>query len=129
LTAFCSGRSLLPKTNFWLRDIAPIADKNQCVNHALLALAATYVLDYKPMPQLQERANYHYKRAVELVGEAIKDPDAHEVGKEDAVVGALVILLSEDVSFYTASRIFHVDSKVGHKLGIEKTEGSPSEMV
>ena len=98
VTAFCNGRTLLPKTNLYLREIAPIADKNECVRHALLALAAGYILDYKPIPKLQDRANKHYKEAVRLVDVAIRDRNCREVGKDDAVIAALVLLLSNDVS-------------------------------
>lgn len=98
MTAFCAGRTLLPKTNFWLRDIAPIADKNEAVKHAVLALSAAYVLDYKPIPAIQARANYHYKMAVELLDKAMRDPTSHEVGKDDAIIAALIMLLSNDVS-------------------------------
>lgn len=89
-------------TNFWIHDIAPIADNNQCVLHALLALAAAYVLDYKPIPELLARANRHYKLAVELLGKALQNPTSHKVGKDDAVIGALILLLSNDVSHQSA---------------------------
>ncbi|KAE9378263.1 hypothetical protein N431DRAFT_461797 [Stipitochalara longipes BDJ] len=97
LTAFCGGRTLLSKSNFWLCDLAPIADKNELVSHAVLALAAAYVLDYRPIPKLQNRANFHYKKAVELMGDALRDPQSQEVGKDDPIVSALILLLSDDV--------------------------------
>jgi hypothetical protein len=68
------------------------------VNHAVLALSAAYILDYKPIPAIQARANYHYKQAVDLVDQALRNPKSHEVGKDDAIIAALIMLLSNDVS-------------------------------
>lgn len=75
-----------------------MADKDECVSHAVLALASAYVLDYKPCAEIQRRANHHYKCAVDLVGQAMRDPQSHQVGKDDAVVAALILLFSDDVS-------------------------------
>lgn len=74
-----------------------MAAGSECVKHALLALAAGYVLDYQPSEKLQTRANFHYRRAVDLLGRALRDAETHEVGKEDAVIGALVLLNCDDV--------------------------------
>lgn len=83
---------------------------SECVKHALLSLASAYVLDFIHSEQLRERANYHYKRAVDLLGHALRDPEAHEVGKEDGIVSAIILLLSDDVShffFLTSSCPIH----------------------
>lgn len=69
-----------------------------CVKHAILSLAAAYFLDYAPSEILRKTANYHYWRAVELLTQAISDPETHEIGKGDSVVGALILLISDDVS-------------------------------
>jgi len=92
---FCEGRTLLPKSNFWLVDIAPMASGNECVKHAILAFAAAYVLDYQPL--LRDRANYHYRKAVGLLTEALQSPDSRDIGKDDGTVAALILLLSDDV--------------------------------
>jgi len=70
---------------------------SECVKHALLAVASTYVLDYLPDDKLRIRANFHYRRAVELLGEALSDPVTYEVGKGDSAVGAIVLLNAHDV--------------------------------
>lgn len=79
--AFCSGRTLLAKSNGFYNDIAPMAVENPCVKHALLTLAATYVLDYLPSEELRARANHHYTRAATLLDEEIKSttPENHEI--------------------------------------------------
>jgi hypothetical protein len=87
----------MSETNFWLVDIAPLADGNECVKHALLASTAAYVLDYIPRESLQRRANYHYRRAVDLLSQALRDRAAQEVGKEDTIIAALLLLSCDDV--------------------------------
>ena len=74
-----------------------MAAENACVKHALLTLAATYVLDYLPSEQLRARANCHYDKAVALLDEGLNDQSNRDVGKEDAIVGALVLLNCDDV--------------------------------
>ncbi|KAL8714149.1 MAG: hypothetical protein Q9220_001877 [cf. Caloplaca sp. 1 TL-2023] len=97
LVAYCDGRTLLPKSNGWYNDVAPMAAESDCVKHAVLALAGTYLLDYLPSVGLQRDANYHYKRAVGLLREALENPQIQEVGKEDAVVSALALLNIDDL--------------------------------
>jgi hypothetical protein len=72
-----------------------------CVKHAILSLAAAYCLDYGPSEELITRANRHYRRAAELVTQAISDPETYEIGKGDSVVGALILLISDDVSLFS----------------------------
>lgn len=76
-----------------------MAPANACVKHALLALASTYVLDYLPSKELEKRANMHHKRAVILLGQELNKEETYKPGSEDAVVGALVLLCHNDVSF------------------------------
>ena len=71
-----------------------------CVKHAILSLAAAYFLDYAPSERLRKRANYHYQRAVELLSYAICDSETEEIGKGDSVIGALILLMSNDVSLF-----------------------------
>lgn len=75
-----------------------MAVESECVKHALLTLASTYVLDYLPSERLRVRANYHYTRAVALLDEGINNAENHEIGKEDPIIGALVLLNCDDVS-------------------------------
>jgi hypothetical protein len=69
-----------------------------CVKHAILSLAAAYFLDYVPSEKLRGKANDHYREAVELLNDAIRDPQTEEIGKGDSVVAALILLMSDDVS-------------------------------
>ena len=98
LVAYCAGRTLLSKSNGYLCDIAPMAPKNECVKHALLAMAASYVLDYAPSDSLRARANKHYKKAADLLSQSLKDPKTYTVGGEDSVLAALVLFSHDDVS-------------------------------
>ncbi|KAJ8125883.1 hypothetical protein O1611_g7755 [Lasiodiplodia mahajangana] len=95
-TAICGGRTLLPKTNAWV-DFTSVVDGDECARHAALAFSAGYMLDYVPNEKLRIRANFHYKRASELLTLALKDPTIYTIGKDDAVVTALMLLWSEDI--------------------------------
>ena len=95
--AFCSGRTLLPESNGFLNNITPMAAGNACVKHALLALAATYVLDFVPSKELEKVANMHHKRAVILLSQALNDEKTYAPGAEDAVIGAMVLMSQNDV--------------------------------
>jgi hypothetical protein len=66
-----------------------------CVKHAILSLAAAYFLDYAPSEILRERANVHYRMAVELFDHAYRDPETEGI---DSVIGALILFMSDDVS-------------------------------
>ena len=88
---------MLPKTNAWL-DLSSVIDGDEGARHAALAFSAGYMLDYVPSEKLRVRANFHYKRASELLSVALKDPTIHGFGNEEAVVTALHLLWSDDVS-------------------------------
>ncbi|OQV03217.1 Fungal specific transcription factor domain-containing protein isoform 4 [Cladophialophora immunda] len=94
--AICGGRTLLPKTNAWL-DLGSVIDSDECARHAALAFSAGYMLDYIPSERLRVRANFHYKKASELLTLALANPNIYEVGKEDGVVTALHLLWSDDI--------------------------------
>ncbi|CAH0000683.1 unnamed protein product [Clonostachys byssicola] len=94
--AICGGRTLLPKTNAWL-DLGSVIDSHECARHAALAFSAGYMLDYIPSERLRIRANFHYKRASELLALALNDLNIYQVGKEDGVITALHLLWSDDI--------------------------------
>ncbi|KFY16397.1 hypothetical protein V492_01382 [Pseudogymnoascus sp. VKM F-4246] len=96
LVGYCQGRTLLSKTNFWMIDVASMAVADECVKHALLALAGAYVLDYLPSMQLLERTNQHYQKAVALITDALANQETHEVSKGDSVVSAILLLVVDD---------------------------------
>ncbi len=98
LVAFCGGRTLLSETNFWLVDYASIAAGDPCARHALLSIASAYVLDYTQDSALLKRANHHYEKAVKLLGDALSDPSAQDIGKADNLVCSIILLASDDVS-------------------------------
>jgi hypothetical protein len=74
------------------------------VKHTLLALAAGYGLYYAPSEALQVRANYHYRRATDLLTAAIADPQNSDPGHDDSVVASLLLLFIDDVSIAKSSR-------------------------
>jgi hypothetical protein len=98
LNAYCPGRTLLPG-NYWSEQVAPIAAKYACARHALLAFTISYVLDYAPTEEMRKRANYHYRTAVKLLEDALGREATYAVGHDDGVVAAMILILSNDVSF------------------------------
>ncbi|KAK0377738.1 hypothetical protein CLIM01_04893 [Colletotrichum limetticola] len=98
--AWCSGRSVLHKTNCWLVNIPRIMKDSSCVKHAMLALAGTYVLDYQPEESIRQVVNAHYKRAVLLLTMALREearspsPTEHE---SNSLIAAVTLLNMIDV--------------------------------
>lgn len=89
----------MSKTNFWVTDLAAISDGNECAKHALLASTAAYILDYQPKnQQLRVRANAHYRRAADLLSKGFRGPEIRDIGKEEAIVTAVLFLVCDDVS-------------------------------
>lgn len=97
--AFCEGRTLIDNSNVWLHNVAAMDEESECVKHALLSMAATYVLDYAPSDQLKMRANVHHKRAVALLGVELAKMGTYKPGGEEVALCALSILNQEDVRF------------------------------
>lgn len=89
--------TLVPNENCYPREVIPIAAKSDCVKHAILALAATYVLDYSPGEYLRSRANLHWKRAVHLLTRELKISEACKPGKENAVLAAMALFSHNEV--------------------------------
>ena len=89
--------TLIPNENCYLREIIPIAAKSDCVKHAILALAATYVLDYSAEENIKTRANWHWKRAVHLLTTELRISEACKPGKENAVLAAMAIFSHNEV--------------------------------
>ena len=66
-------------------------------------MAASYVLDYSPSDSLRARANDHYKKAANLLSEALRDSKSYTVGQEESVLATLVLFSHDDVSFLIAT--------------------------
>lgn len=75
-----------------------MAVEEECVKHALLALAGTYLLDYIPSPPLLTRTNNHYQQAVSLITQALSTTEMRTSNRGDSIVAALSLLIVDDVS-------------------------------
>ena len=95
--AFCVGRTLLERSNVWLRGVPAIAEQSALVRHAMLSLSAGYVLDYAPTEKLKRRANFHHRRALMLLGTELNKAANYEVGQEEPLLMALSLLNQEDI--------------------------------
>jgi hypothetical protein len=82
----------------------PVSD---VLKHALLSLSCTYILDYKPSEYIRKVGNGHYKKAVMLLSEHLRDPRRQEVGKADDLVGAISLLNMHDVVSWELRRPRH----------------------
>lgn len=97
-TAWCTGRTILRDTNCWLYDIPAMADKNDGVCHAMLALASTYVLDYLPDERVRLRSNRHYNRAVNLLTQGLESFQSGPApGDDETLVASIALLNMMDV--------------------------------
>lgn len=74
-----------------------MAVEEECVKHALLALAGAYVLDYLPSVQLLKRTNNHYQQAVSLISRILSTTELRTSDRRDCVVSALSLLIVDDV--------------------------------
>ena len=82
-----------------------MAVEEECVKHALLALAGAYVLDYLPSSALLTRTNNHYQRAVGLITETLGSTELRTSEKGECIVSALSLLIVDDVSSIDSSLI------------------------
>ncbi|OHE90521.1 hypothetical protein CORC01_14190 [Colletotrichum orchidophilum] len=99
IKAWCSGRSVLHRTNCWLVNVPRIMKDSSCVKHAMLALAGTYVLDYQPEESIRKAANAHYKRAAMLLTMALREARNHVSTEREAncLIAAVTLLNMIDV--------------------------------
>ena len=74
-----------------------MAEKKPVVKHAILTLAASYILDFNPSEGVRQRANYHYGKAVLLLGEELKDIENRVPGKGEALIASLIVLGHNEV--------------------------------
>ncbi|KAL1801730.1 hypothetical protein ACET3X_002072 [Alternaria dauci] len=89
--AICAATTVIKADNCYLHEIIPIAVKSDCVKHAILALAATYILDYSGEEKVKASANLHWKRAVLLLDKELQDTERCKPGKENAVIAAMLL--------------------------------------
>lgn len=80
-----------------MSNIAAMAVEEECVKHALLALAGAYVLDYLPSRSLLTRTNNHYQRAVSLISGILGTTELRTSERRDCIVSALSLLIVDDV--------------------------------
>jgi hypothetical protein len=95
--AICAGRTVVPQDNLYLLQIMPMAVTSDLVRHAMLALAATYVLDFRHPSELQRRADKHHKKAVQLFGEEIRKMENYESGREFPLVAGTILYMHQQV--------------------------------
>ncbi|EFR05452.1 hypothetical protein MGYG_08464 [Nannizzia gypsea CBS 118893] len=73
-----------------------MAQHDQCVKHAVVALSGSYLLDYNPQRNLRDRVNYHYDKAKEMISVALRSRQNQAIGQGDNLVAAIMLLLVDD---------------------------------
>ena len=109
VTAFCQGRTLLPRENYWLTEFTPMAELEPVVQHALLAFAGSYVLDYYQDEVLRLRVNAHYRTASHLISQLLLLPFSPTArSSSEHLVAAILLLEGDDVrlSIHENSPVF-----------------------
>jgi Fungal specific transcription factor domain len=97
ISAWCAGRTIIDKSNSWASDLARMFDASASLRHAILALSAIYILDYKPKDDLRRLANKHYRAAVTLLSRDMENPLSQRIGKGDDIIAAIACLNMIDV--------------------------------
>lgn len=75
-----------------------MAETSNCVRHAILSLAATYVMDFERTQSIKSRANYHQREAIRHLGRELKLIETYDVTKGDNIIAALMLLSHNEVS-------------------------------
>ncbi|KAI1194150.1 fungal-specific transcription factor domain-containing protein [Nemania serpens] len=89
--AVCQGRTVIPSDNTYLKQIVPMAEKNALVRHCILAVAASYVLDWYFNAEIEQRANYHFAKALALLNDELKNCDFHIPGNGETLVASIIL--------------------------------------
>ena len=88
----CGGRTVIPSSNLYLQQFAPMVREDEGVKHAVLSVAASYVPDFQRDDRLVARANLHQRCAINLLGRPLNTPEIYTPGKEDAVIATILLL-------------------------------------
>lgn len=96
--AVCQGRTVIPSDNTYLKQIVPMAEKNALVRHCILAVAASYVLDWYFNAEIEQRANYHFAKALALLNDELKNCDFHIPGNGETLVASIILFCHIEVS-------------------------------
>ncbi|OLN86272.1 hypothetical protein CCHL11_04070, partial [Colletotrichum chlorophyti] len=96
LFVFCD---VLDKSNCWIENVPRMAATESGVRHAILALSATYVLDYQPKKSIRRAALEHYKKAVIILDLALREARVNtpSEAEADALVSVITLLNMIDV--------------------------------
>lgn len=97
ITGLCPGRTNIINDNAYKTEIAPMAEKSPLVLRAILALSATYMMDFHTSPRWKKRAQQHHEDALDLLSQELHNQNNYNPGQELAVVAALTLLAHNEV--------------------------------
>jgi hypothetical protein len=102
---WCPGRSVLSKTNLWLKNLTP-THNNEGILHAIQSLAGVYVYDYLPDERMRQLINQRYVVADQYFSTLLNTPESTENGKGQEVITMAVLLSLQDVRIIAVVFIF-----------------------
>jgi len=98
IQAWCPGKTILPETNLWLKDFAPM-HQSDGVRAAIQGLAGLYVYDYTPSVEVERRVIWKLGEAESCYSSLLANPTTAESKESSSEAIALAVILSmQDVS-------------------------------
>ncbi|CAI6098060.1 unnamed protein product [Clonostachys chloroleuca] len=94
---WCPGRSVLKKTNLWLKDFASMHEQ-EGVRAAMQSLAGVYIYDYVPSEKIVRRVNELFRVAENRMTELLNDPEAAgDERKAQELITITTLLSMQDI--------------------------------
>ncbi|KAK5995124.1 hypothetical protein PT974_03518 [Cladobotryum mycophilum] len=93
---WCPGRSVLGKTNLWLKDFAKMHE-SAGVRAAIQSLAGIYIYDYQPMDAIRTRTNQRFALAERRLRNLLSDPENITEDEASELITIASILSMQDI--------------------------------
>lgn len=98
IKAWCPGRTVLPETNPWLKDFAPM-HRSDGIRAAIQGLAGLYVYDYQPSGEVERQVIGAFAKAESCYSSLLANSTTGKSEMCTSEVITLAIILSmQDVS-------------------------------
>ncbi|KAK4073097.1 transcriptional regulator family: Fungal Specific TF [Purpureocillium lilacinum] len=104
IKAWCPGRTILPQTNLWLKDFAPM-HQSDGVRAAIQGLAGLYVYDYTPIDEVERRVIRKLAEAESCYSSLLANPTTAESKASSSEAITLAVILSMQDIVLTERRL------------------------
>ncbi|KEY72242.1 hypothetical protein S7711_00241 [Stachybotrys chartarum IBT 7711] len=92
IQSVCNGRTVVHSDNTYLKQIAPMAERSLLVKHTVLSLCSSYILDWYFDKTVEDRASWHHRQAVRLLGRELNNGANRAPGKGEPLIASLILL-------------------------------------